>query len=57
MAALVVDAVVLAIVVPIVANGAPSLWASIAGEAPGWLETLSQLGAACLPILYFGLCW
>jgi len=57
MAALIVDAVVLTLVVPIMANGPPSMWAAITGEAPGWLKSLCQIAAALLPILYFGLLW
>lgn len=56
-AALIVDALLLAIVVPVVANGPPSLWASLQGSAPGWLKTVSQLVSALIPVLYFGLCW
>lgn len=57
MAALVVDAVVLTLVVPVMADGPPSMWAAITGEAPGWLKSASQIGAALLPVLYFGLLW
>ena len=57
MAALVVDAIVLTLVVPVMADGPPSMWAAITGQAPGWLKSLSQIGAALLPVLYFGLLW
>jgi uncharacterized RDD family membrane protein YckC len=57
LAALVVDGVVLAIAVPAVADGPPSLWASIEGSAPGWLKAVCQFAAALIPILYFALCW
>jgi len=57
LAALVVDAIVLTLVVPVMANGPPSMWAAITGEAPGWLKSLSQIAAALLPVLYFGLLW
>jgi len=57
MAALTIDAIVLTILIPVVANGPPSVWASVAGSSPGWLKTVSQMGAALLPLLYFGLCW
>lgn len=57
LAALTVDAVLMAIVVPSVANGPPSLWAAMAGEAPGWVKVCSQVLAAFVPLLYFTLCW
>jgi len=57
MAALVVDAIVLTLIVPVMADGPPSMWAAVTGEAPGWLKSLSQVGAALLPVLYFGLLW
>lgn len=57
MAALVVDAIVLTLVVPVMAGGPPSMWAAITGTAPGWLKSLSQICAALLPVLYFGLLW
>ncbi|GIH06830.1 hypothetical protein Rhe02_48970 [Rhizocola hellebori] len=57
LAALVVDGVVLSIAVPAVANGPPSMWASIDGDAPGWLKAACQFAAALIPILYFSLCW
>ena len=56
-AALTVDAIVLTLIVPVMADGPPSMWAAVTGEAPGWLKSLSQVGAALLPVLYFGLLW
>lgn len=57
LAALVVDAVILAIAVPALANGIPSAWESLAGESPGWLNVMVQIAAAALPVFYFALCW
>jgi uncharacterized RDD family membrane protein YckC len=57
LAALVVDGVVLSIAVPAVADGPPSMWASIEGSAPGWLKAACQFAAALIPIVYFALCW
>ena len=57
MASLAIDVIVLALVVPVMANGPPSMWAAVTGEAPGWLKTLCQIAAALLPVLYFGLFW
>lgn len=57
LAALIVDAVLLAVTIPVVASGPASLWESLEGSAPGWVKTLSQIGAAVLPVLYFTLCW
>lgn len=57
MAALIVDAIVLTLVVPVMADGPPSMWAAVTGEAPGWLKSVSQLVAALVPFLYFGLLW
>jgi uncharacterized RDD family membrane protein YckC len=57
MAALTIDAILLAIVLPVIANGPPSVWESVAGSAPGWLKTGWQMTAALVPVLYFGLSW
>jgi uncharacterized RDD family membrane protein YckC len=57
LAALAVDAVLLTLAIPFVANGAPSLWSALHGKAPGWLVLGSQLAAALLPFAYFSLCW
>ncbi len=56
-AALVVDCIVLTIIVPVLAAGPPFMWATITGHAPDWLKSLSQLGAALLPGIYFWLLW
>jgi uncharacterized RDD family membrane protein YckC len=57
MSALVVDIILLAIAVPAVANGPPSVWAALEGEAPGWLKAASQVVAGLVPVAYFTLCW
>lgn len=57
LSALVVDAILLAIAVPAVANGPPSLWASLEGQAPGWLKASSQFVASLVPVFYFAVCW
>jgi uncharacterized RDD family membrane protein YckC len=57
LAALGVDALLLTLAIPFVANGPPSLWASLAGSAPGWLKVISQTAAALLPFAYFTMCW
>ncbi len=57
MAALIVDCVLLAVVVPLVASGAPSVWAAVEGSAPGWLMACAQFCAALVPPLYFTLFW
>jgi uncharacterized RDD family membrane protein YckC len=57
LAALAVDAVLLTLAIPFVANGAPSLWSALDGTAPGWLVLGSQLAAALVPFAYFSLCW
>jgi uncharacterized RDD family membrane protein YckC len=57
LAALIVDAVLLAVTIPVVATGPTSLWESLEGSAPGWVKTISQIGAALLPVLYFTMCW
>ncbi len=57
LAALTVDATLLALAVPFIANGPPSVWASLAGTAPGWLKVTSQTAAALLPVAYFTMCW
>jgi uncharacterized RDD family membrane protein YckC len=57
LSALVVDGIVLTIAVPAVANGPPAMWASVTGEAPGWLKAGSQLLAALVPVIYFAVCW
>ena len=56
--ALAVDAVALAIVVPLVGTGVPGLWgALVVGPAPGWLQVCSGVLAALVPFGYFWLCW
>ncbi len=57
LAALVVDGVLLMIAVPAVAEGPPSLWASMTGSAPGWLKAVCQVIAAIVPVAYFAICW
>ena len=56
-AALAVDAVLLTLAIPFIANGAPSLWSALDGTAPGWLDVTSQAAAAIVPFAYFALCW
>jgi uncharacterized RDD family membrane protein YckC len=56
-AALTIDGMLMAVAVPTVASGIPSIWASLQGSAPGWVSVLCQAGAALLPVVYFGLCW
>jgi uncharacterized RDD family membrane protein YckC len=55
--ALAVDSVLLAIAVPVLANGPASVWAALAGQAPGWLKLGAQIVAALLPAAYFAVCW
>ncbi len=57
LAALLVDGVVLMIAVPAVANGPPSMWAAVTGEAPGWLKAGCQIVATLVPVAYFTFCW
>jgi uncharacterized RDD family membrane protein YckC len=57
LAALIIDVIVLTLIVPLMADGPPSMWAAVTGEAPGWVKSLSQVGAGLLPVLYFGLLW
>lgn len=57
LAALGLDAVLLTLAIPFVANGGPALWSALHGRAPGWLMFGSQLAAALLPFAYFSLCW
>lgn len=57
LAALTVDATLLALAVIFVANGPPAVWASLAGSAPGWLKVISETAAALLPVAYFAMCW
>lgn len=57
LAALVVDGVLLTITVPAVAEGPPSLWASMTGSAPGWLKASCQIIAAMVPVFYFAIAW
>ncbi len=57
LAALVIDATLMALLVPVVATGPVTLWTSLEGSAPGWLKTLSQLTAAVVPVVYFTMCW
>lgn len=56
-AATAIDVFLLAVLVPLIATGAPSAWASVTGRSPGWLAVCAQCVAACLPIGYFTLCW
>ena len=56
-AALIVDALVLAVAVPIVALGPSAIWSALAGSAPGWVKVCSQIVAAILPLAYFTACW
>jgi uncharacterized RDD family membrane protein YckC len=56
-AALAVDGMVLVVAVPVVAAGAPAVWASVAGGAPGWLRVIAQVTASLLPLAYFALSW
>lgn len=55
--ALAVDSVLLAIAVPVLANGPASVWSALAGQAPGWLKLGAQILAAALPAVYFAVCW
>jgi len=56
--ALVLDALALAIVVPLVGTGVPGLWgALVLGPAPGWLQVSAGVLAALVPFGYFWLCW
>src|SRR5262245_8089791 len=57
LSALAVDAVLLAVAVPAVANAAPSLWAALEGQAPAWLKAGSQIVAGLVPVAYFTLAW
>jgi uncharacterized RDD family membrane protein YckC len=56
-AALAVDGIVLVVAVPAVAVGAPAVWASVAGGAPGWLKVSAQIVASLIPLAYFTLSW
>jgi uncharacterized RDD family membrane protein YckC len=56
-AALVVDALLLAVAVPMVALGPSAIWSALSGSAPGWLKVCSQVAAAVLPLVYFTICW
>ncbi len=56
-AALIVDALLLALAVPIVALGPSAIWSALAGPAPGWLLVCSQVAAGVLPLAYFTVCW
>ncbi|HEY1485529.1 MAG TPA: RDD family protein [Micromonosporaceae bacterium] len=55
--ALIVDALLLAVAVPIVALGPSAIWSALAGSAPGWILVCSQAGAALLPLAYFTVAW
>lgn len=55
--ALIVDALVLAVAVPLVALGPSAIWSALATNAPGWLKVCSQVIAAFLPLAYFTICW
>jgi uncharacterized RDD family membrane protein YckC len=55
--ALAVDSVLLAIAVPVLANGPASVWTALSGQAPGWLKLGAQVLAAALPAAYFAVCW
>jgi uncharacterized RDD family membrane protein YckC len=55
--ALAVDAVLLAVAVPVVGVLAPGLWGAVAGPAPEWLRVASGVLAGVLPFAYFWLCW
>src|SRR5581483_10236052 len=57
LSALAVDAILLTVAVPAVANGPPSLWASMTGQAPGWIKVCAQFLAGLVPVLYFAVCW
>lgn len=55
--ALTVDGVVLAIAVSLVINVPQSIWSSLEGESPGWIDVVAQAVAAALPPFYFALFW
>ncbi len=56
-AALLVDALLLAVAVPTVALGPAAIWSALAGSAPGWLLLGSQVVAGLLPLAYFTGSW
>jgi len=57
LAALIIDGLVLAVAVPVVALGAPQIWSAVIGEAPGWLKAGAQVCGALLPLIYFTGAW
>jgi uncharacterized RDD family membrane protein YckC len=57
LAALIVDALVLAVAVPAVALGPPQIWSALIGRSPGWLEVGSRVVATVLPLVYFTAAW
>ncbi|GHJ49113.1 hypothetical protein Cs7R123_64550 [Catellatospora sp. TT07R-123] len=54
---LAIDASLLALAASLVVTGVPSVWATLEGHSPGWLDATTGLIAALLPVLYFAACW
>lgn len=57
LAGLAIDAALLAVASSVTASGVPAVWATLDGEAPGWLKASSAVLAALLPVVYFTACW
>ncbi|WP_308167739.1 RDD family protein [Catellatospora tritici] len=54
---LAIDAALLTLAASLVVTGVPSVWATLEGSTPGWLNATTGLIAALLPVVYFAACW
>ncbi|WP_027343501.1 RDD family protein [Hamadaea tsunoensis] len=54
---LIVDALIAAVLVAVIAKGIPELWKLVAGELPGWVQTVLRYAADFAPLVYFAGAW
>lgn len=57
LAALTVDAALLAVAVSMIVSGLPVVWETLTGTTPGWVQGTAGVVGALLPVVYFAGCW